>query len=347
MAATEFIAYLPCSLSGYVDDPFDEYMQDTLEEIGSLSGVLELPLDEFGTVRPTIEIIKSTEDIESELEQWDDIPRSDEVTFIKVTASVSLPDRDIEVTDHKGENRTRVQGSQAEQLHRLSARTVFEKRLYDLILVTNIARVGSLEVFRGLLVQDEDKHQTDEMNGAYMLREAWELAEHEIGWPIIRTFGIAKVWDWAKRQEGFMTGFGGSPTSRALNAFTHLFGPVAHPATHLFWTLVGIEALYTKGQGSLQEQVKEKSQTLLGKQDTHKKAIGQMYGFRSRFVHGDLEIAGRHELYDAMDETMRQNTELFQSLRLAEAILVATFQKLISLGWDGVQFTYKAGELPG
>lgn len=131
-----------------------------------------------------------------------------------------------------------------------------------------------------------------------------------------------------------------------MNAFTHFFEPPTgtdDEVTILFWALVAIETLYTRGQQGLQEQVREKSQIFLGKQTTHKKVIGQMYNFRSRYVHGDLNVTGSHS-YPSDDNSNNQNEEMFDAIFLAEAILVATFQKLIQLDWSGLTFSYQVSD---
>jgi Apea-like HEPN len=123
-----------------------------------------------------------------------------------------------------------------------------------------------------------------------MFEEALDLADY-LEWPNLRTIDVAKVWAWAIEQEGFLEGFGGGTTGRALDAFAHLFAsPRADEATMLLWSLVGIEAIYVRGRQGLLEQVRDKGQIHLGKQEAYRKKISRMYDFRSRFVHGDLMV---------------------------------------------------------
>ena len=191
-----------------------------------------------------------------------------------------------------------------------------------------------------MIEQDGDRHSTDAMGGTFLFEEAIDLAD-SMEWPKLQVLDIAKVWTWVIEQEGFLEGFGGGPTGRALNAFTHLFeSPRADDATMLFWALVGIEALYVRGRQGLLEQVRDKSQVLLGKQEAHKKKINRMYDFRSRFVHGDLDFAGRHLLHDAAENLAKHESEMFESIFLAVAILLASLQKLVLLEWKGVKFNY-------
>ncbi len=271
--------------------------------------------------------------------------RGREEALIKVSTEASVSDETREAQSSSGEV-VYWEGKIAEEADKSSTQALFEKGLYDIAIVANIARPGSLEFGRGTLFQDgEYKYATDEMGNVYLLREAVQLA-HSIGWPRLQTFDFAQVWLWATKQAGFVEGFGGGSTGRALNAFANLFQP-GDETINLLWALVGIEALYTKGQGALQEQVRVKSQALLGELEAHKKRIGQMYDFRSRFVHGDLEISGKYPLRDASDEYMKYQDDLFASIELAEAILLATLQKLVELDWKGLTFSYQVNDLPG
>ena len=123
-----------------------------------------------------------------------------------------------------------------------------------------------------------------------------------------------------------------------------LFGiPAQDDVTNLLWSLVGIEALYTEGQGSLLQQVKEKSQVLLGKQEQHKKKMSRMYDFRSRFVHGDLDFSGKRPAYENEDHR-EHNKELMETICFAEAILVASLQRLVELDWGGLRYTYQVND---
>jgi hypothetical protein len=346
MTSTLVTAYLPARVtSASSDETYDDFLHGTVEELISLSERLEFPLGAYGTVHPTIEFPELTDELLSDLKSRRMSLPSSFTQFLSIAASVPIPREGIEARSVSGE-KVYYEGDQAQRLHKLHIEETFKKRLYDLIIVANIARVGSLEVSRGLMVQDGQQRYVEGTTGAYMLRYAAGHAA-KLGWPQLQVLGIAEGWRWAIKQEGFLEGFGGGPTSRALNAFTHLLGPNVDFASLLLWTLIGLEAVYTKGQGALQEQVREKSQLLLGKQEAFKKKVGQMYNFRSRFVHGELDFVGRRAPRDVREKYRKHYIELFECTYLAEAILIATFQQLIQRQWRGVQFTstYTINEL--
>lgn len=340
---TNLTAYLPIVKPLTLREEFEGVTQDTLDELCSLSGVLEVSAETHKTVKLTIEVVDSNSEDRSELEEWVEF-RGRNDALMKVSAEGSVSDETIEVQSLTGEV-VLWEGKRAEESDKLFTRAVFEKGLYDIAIVANIARPGSLEFGRGTLFQDDEyKCTTDKMGNVHLLREAVQVAD-SIGWPSLQTFDFAQVWLWASKQQGFIEGFGGGPTGRALNAFASLFQS-EDETINLLWALVGIEAMYTRGQGALQEQVKAKSQAFLGKQEAHKKRIGQMYDFRSKFVHGDLDFSGRYPLRDASSEFMKYTGDLFASIELAEAILLATLQKLVELDWKGLTFSYQVSDLP-
>jgi hypothetical protein len=158
------------------------------------------------------------------------------------------------------------------------------------------------------------------------------------------------TWQWAIKQRGFLDGFSCSPVTRAINAFSHLIRQELFQIEGynnpeiLFWALIGIEALYAKGKTGFPEQIREKSQVLLGIQSANKKKIGNMYDFRSRFIHGELDFIAPFLGVESKSKEDFSDV-LSESTGLAIAILIATFQALIQRGWSGLQFSYVVGDL--
>ena len=93
-----------------------------------------------------------------------------------------------------------------------------------------------------------------------------------------------------------------------------------------------------KGEGSLTQQVRDKTSVLLGAPTSYKKKLNNMYDFRSRLVHGDLDFPGRHNLREEQEGEHIQ--ELQEAIGLAIAILIATLQEIILRNWNGIDFTY-------
>ena len=105
----------------------------------------------------------------------------------------------------------------------------------------------------------------------------------------------------------------------------------------LLWSLIGIEALYCSGKEGLSEQIFTKTQIFLGEIIDYKKKLKQMYDFRSRLIHGDLNIPPNH-FYDD-DNPFRD--QLFDSTVFAVAILTATLQKMVYENKKELNFKYK------
>ena len=225
---------------------------------------------------------------------------------------------------------------------RYCANVEFCKSVSDLLVMANVGRVGSIELLHSVVVQDDqplDFSHIPNMDG-YSLQRAAEAAER-MGWPQLAALDTKTVWNWAVKHHGMLDGFHGSAMGRALNAFSRLFDRKdAYEPMQMLWALVGLEALYTTGKGDLLGQVREKSQVLLGQQESHKKKISRMYDFRSRFVHGALDFPPLCMVGDARQEVARFDDDLLDAIAVAVAVLAGTIQQVIRNDWSGLRFEY-------
>lgn len=159
-------------------------------------------------------------------------------------------------------------------------------------------------------------------------------------WPTYKNTKFIKVWEWFLKNEFSFEKHSKSNTERALNAFTHLFKDNhVDSVFDLFWSLIGIETLYCSGKEGLSEQIFNKTQVVLGELKDYKKRLKQMYDFRSRLIHGDLDIPPNHyDLNDKDEEQFQQS--LYDSTILAVAILTATLQTMVNEDRKSVKFKY-------
>jgi hypothetical protein len=179
---------------------------------------------------------------------------------------------------------------------------------------------------------------------AWALQRAVRMAS-KIDWPKLQRLDVAQAWQWANKHIDFLDSFSGRPTGRAINAFSGLLEKnTADEPMQLVWALIGIEALYVGGKVSIMEQVREKVQSFLGKQETYKKKIVEMYNFRSRFVHGDLDFPDLHLIGDGRPAVERFDRELLESITMAVSILAATLQEIIQRDWNGLSFMYQVND---
>lgn len=136
----------------------------------------------------------------------------------------------------------------------------FVKRLYDFIISINIARVGSLQLDQGLIFIDNLIYKETEM----MINNFQEVLffTQKTKWPVLEELEIHTVWNWITAKVGFLDGVGGTPVERALTALTYLFGShsESNEGMDLFFTMIGLEALYCSSNNGIKEQLLEKSQ---------------------------------------------------------------------------------------
>lgn len=213
-----------------------------------------------------------------------------------------------------------------------------EKRFYDFLMILNICRVGGFHFGIGFLDLGDGYKQLKKMN-----LYTTELFDYSIEkkWPKFENLGIRKTWNW------FITilnpvdidELSSTDLSRAFNAFSYLYEE-SEEINKLFWTMVGIEAIYVKGKEGISQQIKEKGQLFLGEIEEFKKRLTKMYDYRSSFIHGSKNFPSFFHIDDAIYSYENFNTELFEILFTAESMLIATIQKIAKENRQGLNFKY-------
>jgi hypothetical protein len=200
--------------------------------------------------------------------------------------------------------------------------------LTEILLAANIARPASLDFNASYLFIDS-KFIENGRGGPSDLRSAVDNAADR-GWPHFGQMEIHTVMRWLARVPGFRARHAESPLGRALAAASYLFWPSWGQTDHLalVWALLGLEALYTRGNAGLQEQLASKTTAFLGNRTSHKKNLPNMYNFRSRFIHGDLDFPYAYNEADASPEYERFNSDRFASENIAVAMLFSTLQRM-------------------
>ena len=277
-------------------------LDDLLEEICSVSSQIEYPyLESQMRSKPTFEVVGLTDLFGTEVEEEvaSRASRKHRILRVSVTGSPSS----------EFESQSEISESDRTGILQLLFRELVLKQIFDLLVIANISRVGSLMLRDSWVIQDGRplRHSKVPRVDTWSLRDAVEFAD-SIGWPVIHTLTFLEVWRWFTKHGFCPGGFSRSRTGRSLNAFSNLLDSTKGGPGHLFWALVGIEALYTRGNAGLIQWVKEKTQVLLGQQEAHKREIGRMYDFRSRFMHGDLDFSGRFP-FDESEETVGKYEE--------------------------------------
>lgn len=311
-------------------------LYNMLDDLCGLSGHLPVDLFEFGTIQVEIGFLdgrRRRRKILRENFSQNTLQRCEIVRFSSVVPfSEKLFD---------------YQGLDPVEVNRFLIRTSFLKRVSDILILSNISRVGSIELLDSIVIQDGRLLEYSHLPpmDAWPLQRAVDLAE-SINWPKLRTIDFVDVWTWANKHITVINGFDNTSIGRAVSAFSRLFQQARDDeAMQLLWALIGIEALYVKGKVSIMEQVREKIQVFLGKQESHKKKINEMYEFRSRFMHGDLDFPGLYLLHDALPEVERYNKNQMEAVDTAIAILAATLQEIITRDWAGLEFFYSVADI--
>ncbi|MCD9025434.1 HEPN domain-containing protein [Cohnella silvisoli] len=216
----------------------------------------------------------------------------------------------------------------------------FIKRLYDFIISINISRVGTFQVDHGLIYVDEQLFDKTKMllNGF----EEVYIFTQKTKWPVLEQLDIVNVWGWITEKIGFIDGIGGTAVERALTALTYLFGSVneSNEGVDLFFTMIGLEALYSSSNNGIKEQLVAKSQVLLGVQNEYKKLFKYMYDYRSKFIHGGLNFPGKFHYFDGTEEFDSFMKENYDVTLMAQSVLIATLQQLSKRNLNELTFKY-------
>lgn len=207
------------------------------------------------------------------------------------------------------------------------------KAIFEVVMASNLARPGVLAPEGGAVFFDGTKyenipHWTNPIDSAY------DETKH-INWPELSELPFRKVWTWLLNVPNFRKGFASSDLGRALAAFSYLFGDSIdseYPFGHGLWAILGLEALYGEGTELITRQLVDKTNAFLGKQTSHKSALKEMYSFRSRFLHGDINFPYSHCRFHGLDEFDRFYDESTRPEWFAIRVLTATLQKMADEG---------------
>ena len=210
------------------------------------------------------------------------------------------------------------------------------------MLAANIARPGTLSASEGFAFAD----------GALILQTKPFYAERlsncvnaatKLGWPRFTPVSIRDVWEWMRTSCVIKDGVGTDSMGRALSALSHLTSESLNDSSsiELVWILLGLEALYSKGNVGLKEQLLAKTEPILGRRIENKKAFGAVYDFRSRLIHGDIDIPMRFTSHDAVPAFEEFQSELSRNESIALAALIATLQFMTARNLRSLVFKYE------
>jgi len=148
-------------------------------------------------------------------------------------------------------------------------------------------------------------------------------------WPKFLNLDISKTWNWYINiaLNELLDDLSSSEVSRSLNALTYLYED-SDDINKLFWTMIGLEAIYVKGNEGIAEQIKNKGQLYLGDISEFKKRLNEMYSFRSSFIHGSKDFPSYFHIHDGLESYEKYIMDTWEVLLTAESMLIATLQKM-------------------
>lgn len=214
----------------------------------------------------------------------------------------------------------------------------FEYKVINYLIALQISIPGIIHFSEGIVIAPiRLLREIDPMIS--LTREMFQFNLDNFKWPRLKILDINKTWLWL--EPCFIDKISTNKLQRALFSFTWILhnDSLNDLTRELFYSLLGIEALYAIGNTNIMGQINEKVQLVLGELSDFKNVIKKMYDFRSRLVHGDLNIPSRMGIdCDGINEIEKFDTEILKSSCLALAILISTFQWMIENNCTELKF---------
>lgn len=263
--------------------------------------------------------------------------------FIRLSATINYTSKDLEnLIQRDNSSDTAHEYSMEERafIYVDMACRELHSTFIDLYLALSIAHPGAIYFWECWQFADETFIRSE--HGALTTFEFAKERAERLKWPEIRTLKIREVYEWLTRVPGFSDRRGIGRVGRAIAALSHLIKMASRDDDELslVWALLGLEALYGQGNVGMKAQLLEKSEALLGPRNENKKVFGWMYDFRSRLLHGDMDMLFQHNTDDATPAYEKNFGELNECEQLATAILLSTLQNLYERNSYSLEFRY-------
>lgn len=264
-------------------------------------------------------------------------------TFIRLSSNVCYTAADIDQVIQSEPGQDAIGDIPVDERIKVfseSACSELHSTLLDLYLALSIAHPGSIYFWESWLFCERRFLRTE--HGAMTSFDEARKRTIELKWPKIQNLNVADVYQWLTNVPGFHDRRGIGPIGRAIAALSYLIKTSSKSQElSLVWALLGLEALYGRGNVGLKAQLLEKSEALLGPRQENKKVFSWMYDFRSRLLHGDMDLLYQHNHYDAdpIYETLWD--EFYECEAVATAMLIATLQDLCKRRSYSLEFGYR------
>jgi hypothetical protein len=221
---------------------------------------------------------------------------------------------------------------------------LMEYRVKHILVYLNLARPGFFDSREGVIVSDLSYGKTERKTEKNAFPILCFTLDHGLlysyKWPTLYELSLSQTLDWLELQREALAATSRNRIQRALNAFSYLFHDNLHDntASDLFFAIAGLEALFVEGDLAIQKQVDIKTQLILGSRTEFKRLFNDLYNFRSKFIHGQLDIPNRFHFEDDDEKVIDHNSDSYQYSTLAIMILIASIQQHLIQGKDEMEF---------
>lgn len=215
------------------------------------------------------------------------------------------------------------------------------KKISEFSIALQIALPGFVHFSAGLVFVN-DKFDFETVPLFTLCQEMDSVIISKIGWPKLELMEPIIVWNWLEKYFDGFENFSSSRTQRAVFSFTQIFDDLQNDShIDFIWGMIGLEALFAQDKNGIQQQLNEKIQVILGDLKDFKKIIKQLYNYRSKFLHGDLDIPSKFQADEMFDKKLDFIFKYEEMKSLAIAILIASFQYMVKNNVNEINFKYE------
>jgi len=246
---------------------------------------------------------------------------------LKFTFEVESDHKKIDASEKKsGVMRKIIDEEQLQTLLPFSISEFFGNRIFELITLSQLARPGSLKLREGLIFVDK-KNYSDPIQVIVNLRPCLEYQREKI-YPQIEFMKLTSLHSWLRENCNLFTEKANNALEKGLNNFSYLVSS-ENEISRFIYQMRFIEAIYTEGISNISNQLDTKIQLFLGPLKSFKKQIKNMYAVRSRFVHGDMNIAPSHKAFEDHESVNKINDTIYDAQMFSMLLVISTLQKMI------------------
>ena len=219
--------------------------------------------------------------------------------------------------------------------------------LYQIFLAMNLSVPGSCDFYSAIIYPMQSPNENISDNGTKLLlsgsilEELAELSE-ELKWAKIHDISVKKTFLWMQRIGLTKDHFASSNTERAIFGMLYSCQQNDFHPSILIPLAQALEALFNTPEAGISKALRERAFLVLGEPNENRKkiqkAINSFYGYRSKYVHGGVDIPNPMSTMLEDKSVDKIYEELNNHKNIAMLLLVASLQKLIIE--DGDEFIF-------